>query len=140
MARVTVAEVEEIFDTDLTDAQITAFITVANILVTNTCATSTSPALDTDELKEIERWLAAHFADIRDPIGLRIKMGNAEQWSFPAAVTTAWGKGLNLTPYGQMAIAIDRSGKLAALGLRKGSFRASPREDSDSFTENLTKS
>lgn len=140
MARVTYDEVKEIFDTDMPADQITAFITAANLLVTNTCATSTVPALSAAELKEIERWLAAHFADIRDPVGLRIKIGDAEQWSFPAAVTTAWGKGLNLTPYGQMAIAIDRSGKLAALGLRKGSFRASPREDSDSFTENLTKS
>ena len=140
MARVTFEEVQEIFDTDLKADQITAFISVANLLVTNTCATSTAPTLGTDELKEIERWLAAHFACIRDPISLRAKIGDAEAWHFPAAVTTAWGKGLNLTPYGQMAIAIDRTHRLASLGNQKGSFRAAPREDGSNFTENLTKS
>ena len=138
MARVTVEEIQEIFDTDLKADQITAFISVANILVTNTCATSTAPTLGTDELKEIERWLAAHFACIRDPISLRAKIGDAEAWHFPAAVTTAWGKGLNQTVYGQNAIAIDRTGRLAGLGRMKGSFRAAPRENSSSFTDNLT--
>ncbi|MBI4137557.1 hypothetical protein HY469_05850 [Candidatus Roizmanbacteria bacterium] len=140
MARVTIAEVEEIIDTDLSDAQITAMISAANIIVTNGPATSTKPALNSDELKEIERWLAAHFVCIRDPVSLRAKIGDSDTWNFPASVTTAWGKGLLLTVYGSQAVAMDRSGKLANLGLQRGSFRASPRENSDNFTENLTSS
>ena len=140
MARVTVAEVKEVIQTDLTDAQITAMIAVANLIVTNGPATSTkpNPALSASELKEIERWLAAHFVCIRDPVSLREKIGDADTWTFPAAVTTAWGKGLLLTVYGSQAVAMDRSGKLANLGLMKGSFRAAPRENSGNFTEGLT--
>jgi hypothetical protein len=140
MARVTTSEVEDIIDTDLTDGQITAMIAIANLMVTNGPATSSNPSLGADELKEIERWLSAHFVCVRDPVSLRAKLGDAESWNFPASVTTAWGKGLNLTPYGQQAIALDRTGILAKSGLMKASFRAAPREDSDNYTENLTKS
>ena len=139
MSRVTPEEVQEIIDTDLKRDQILAMITVANLIVTNGPATSTNPSLGADELKEIERWLAGHFVCIRDPVALRNKIGDADVWHY-AMVTTAWGKQFNLTPYGQMAIAADRSGILASAGLKKGSFRAAPREDSDSYTPNLTKS
>lgn|SRR3990167_6565106 len=140
--RVTVEEVKEIFSTTISADKISACITTANQVVTNGPATSASPnpVLTADELKECERWLAAHFANIQDPIALREKIGDSDAWNFPASVTVAWGRGLSLTPYGQMAIAIDRTGKLASLGLRKASFRAAPREDSDAYTENLTKS
>lgn len=140
MSRASVSDVQEILDTDLTSVQITACLTIANLMTTNICAASTNPALGADELKEIERWLAAHFAAIRDPVALRAKIGDSEQWSFPASVTTAWGTGLRLTPYGQQAIAADRSGLLGRAGLMKGSFRAGPREDSKHFTRGITKS
>lgn len=135
--RVTVDEVKEIFDTAMTNGQITAFITVANLLVTN--VVEIVGLLAADELKEVERWLAAHFACIRDPVSLRSKIGDAESWNFPAAVTTAWGRSLNLTVYGQQAVAMDRTGSLAKLGLIKASFRAAPRENSDHFTDGLTR-
>ena len=138
MARVTVAEVQEIFSTDMSSTLITAFITTANVLVNSTCALA-DPALGADLLKQVELWLAAHFANTRDPIALRAKVGDAEQTSFPVAVTTAWAMGLKLSPYGQMALALDTSGLLADLGLRKAKLRAAPREDSANFTENLTK-
>lgn len=140
MARCTVAEVEEIFETTLGSAEITACITVANIVVNNGPAASTSPSLDADTLKEIERWLAAHFASIQDPVALRVKIGDSEAWNWPAAVTTAWSTGYKLTPYGQMACSIDISGSLSSAGQKRGSFRASPREDSDFYTPRLTKS
>ena len=138
--RATVAEVKEIIETDLSDAQITASLTIANILVTAGPAASKSPALGSDHLKEIERWLAAHFVCIRDPVSLRAKLGEAESWNFPASVTVAWGKGLNLTPYGQQAVGIDLTGELAKLGMRQGKYKAARREDSDFYTERLTKS
>mgnify|MGYP001602007724 CR=1 FL=1 len=137
--RVTFEEVKEIFSTDMTPDQITACITGANLLVTNTVATSTSPAVDAATLKEIEKWVAAHLCCMRDPRELRAKTGDADVWFAPIGVTTAWGKQLNFTWYGQTAIALDSTGKLAALGMKKGSYRAAPREDSDAYTENLTK-
>jgi hypothetical protein len=138
VCRVTVSEVKEIFDTNIDSGKIQACIKSANILVTRKIAVLGE--LETDELKEIERWLAAHFASIQDPVALRERVGDAEQWSFPASVTTAWGKGFNLTPYGQQAIALDSTNTLATLaaGLIKGKFRASPRENSSNFTPGLT--
>lgn len=136
--RVTGDEVKEIFDTTLTATQLAPFITAANLLTTNVPGASTNPVLAAEELKEIERWIAAHFACIRDPISLRERLGDAESWAFPASVTTAWGMGLKLTAYGQQAIAMDRTGTLAKLGLMRGSFRAAPRENSSNFTDGLT--
>lgn len=138
MARVTYEEVREIFDTTLGPDKLTACITAATNLVDHITAADATPAMSTAELKEVERWLAAHFGCIQDPISLRSKIGDSDAWHFPAAVTTAWGKNLNLTPYGQQAVAMDRTGFLANLGLMKGKFRASPRENSDRFTDNLT--
>ena len=138
--RVTVEEVQEIFNTTLKYDQISACITAANLLTTNVPAASTNPSLDAATLKEIERWLAAHFCCINDPVALRVKIGDSESWNFPASVTTAWGQGLRLTVYGQNAIALDITGELSKLGLMKGSFRAAPRENSSRFTRNLTTS
>lgn len=136
MARVTAAEVKEIFDTNMREDWILAFINSANLLVTRVLGSS---GLGADDLKDIERWIAAHFCNLRDPISLREKIGDAESWNFPASVTTAWTQGLGLTVYGQQAVAMDTTGTLAALGLKRGKFRAAPREDSDNYTRNLTK-
>ena len=139
MGRCTIAEVEEIIQTDESDATIQACIDVANLIVTAGPAASSTPALGAAHLKEIERWLSAHFVAIKDPVSLRSVIGDSESWAFPASVTVAWGKGLNLTPYGQQAIAIDLTGELAKLGQKRGSFRAGPREDGSRFSKGLTK-
>jgi hypothetical protein len=140
MSRVTVEEVKEVFDTTLAPDKITACISTANVVVTAGPATSTNPTLSSAELAEIEKYLAAHFCSLQDPVSLRTKIGDADTTHFPLTITTAWGRGYNLTPYGQTAIALDRTGLLAATSLRRGKFRASPREDSDAYTSNLTKS
>jgi len=138
-ARVTVQDVKDIFDTNMDDSFVEAFIRSASIIVNNCPATvAISPALSEDELFELERWVSAHLAAIRDPVSLRSKIGDAEAWHFPAAVTTAWAKGLSLTPYGQQALAIDRTGFLANSGKARASYRVSPRENSINFTEVLT--
>ena len=135
--RVTVQEVKEIFSTTMEDDSISAFIGAANTLVNNTSALA-SPALDATTLKEIEKYVAAHFCCLRDPISLRVKVGESESWSWPASVTVAWSRGLGLTPYGQAALLLDTSGELSNLGQKRGSFRASPRENSSNFTSDLT--
>jgi hypothetical protein len=139
MARVTVDDVKEIFETNMGEGPMNAFITSAAVMVNNGPAlVAITPALSEDELFELERWIAAHLAAIRDPIALRQKIGDSDAWHFPAAVTTAWSRGLGLTPYGQQALLIDRTGFLANAGKAKGSFRAAPRENSSSFTDGLT--
>lgn len=136
MSRNTVQELELVFDTTLTDPQLQAFLDTADIIVT---ANLGSTNLSTDELKQIEKFLGAHFASLMDPRELRAKTGDADAWFYPN-VTTAWGKQLNLTPYGQQVLMMDRTGTLAKLGEKRGSYRAAPREDSDNFTSGLTKS
>lgn len=140
MSRNSTTELELVFDTDLSDAQLQAFLDDADVVVTNNLVgTFNGITLGTSELKAIEKYIAAHLASMRDPRELRHKTGDAEAWYYPS-VTTAFGKQLNLTPYGQQALLFDRTGVLARLGLPRGTFRAAPREDSDAFTDNLTKS
>lgn len=137
MPRVTAEEVFEILDTTLEVDQITACITAANLTVTNVPGACTDPVLGDDELKEIERWLAAHLACIRDPREIRTKIGDAESW-FAPNVTTAWARGLSFTSYGQQVLWLDRTGTIAALGEKRGKFRAGPRENSSRFNSDLT--
>lgn len=138
MSRVVIEDVKDIFDTTMSDSSIEAFITSATNIVSNGPALS-PVGLGADELKEIERYVAAHLCCLMDPREIRHKTGDAEAW-FQPNVTTAFGQGLRFTNYGQMALVLDRSGTLAKLGMMKASFRVSPREDSKNYTPKLTKS
>ena len=110
MARVTIAEVKEIvaIAAAITDPQINAFITVAN-LTTNRVNT-VGGITDASLLKEIERWLSAHFVRIRDIAAASEKAGPVAQ-SFQYKVDLNF----NQTQYGQQALILDYSGTLAAL-------------------------
>jgi hypothetical protein len=119
MARVTSAEVAAIIDYDTTGiTDITPFITAANLLVTQVC---TDSSLGTDLLKEIERWLAAHFVAVRDPKLTSQSAGGASD----SYETNKTGFGLKLTRYGQQAMALDTSGALMAIaeGAKKASMK-----------------
>jgi len=110
MARVTEAEVQAIIDYDPAIADITPFITAANALVNEKFAGSgVSAAL----LKEIERWLSAHYIAIRDPRLRNEKIGDA-------SVTYQGKEGMYLdaTQYGQQAKTLDPTGTLANIGKR----------------------
>jgi len=107
--RVTGAEVIAIMDTTLTAVTIDPFITVANLVVTEKLTDAGhSAAL----LKEIERWLAAHFATVKDP---RIMNEKAGDMSAKYEVATL-GKALDGTVYGQTVKVLDSSGILANVG------------------------
>lgn len=111
--RCTEIEVKEIIDTTLTENEIAPFITAANLIVTDIL---TGSGLLSAQLKEIERWLTAHFVAIRDP---RISAEKTE-----GASATYHGKsdmGLDHTPYGQQVKLLDTTGALANLGKRKAS-------------------
>jgi len=113
MARVTVAEVKQIIEIDSTisDTDLGVFITAANLVVTNTCIDS---ALDDTTLKEIERWLSAHFIAIRD-------MRSDSEKAGEVSIKYQYKLGLRLevTMYGQQAMLLDFSGALSALNNQK---------------------
>ena len=107
MARVTADEVRQIMDdTDLTTTNIESFISGANALMNSIFGTSEN-ALH----KEVERWLSAHLiACTRERQALKEEAGSAK-----ITYTGEYGQGLHLTSYGQMAMTLDTSGRLATL-------------------------
>jgi len=126
--RVTVAEVQEIMDTgSLTDAQVTAFITAANLTVTDKLGGST--ALSAAQLKEIERWLSAHFVAMRERQVADEKIGEAS-----VKYGGQFGKMLDFTQYGQQVKILDTTGTLANIGKRKATFEVIDILDEDNAT------
>ena len=103
MARVTSDEVKEIIEVSSEVTDLTPFITAANLMVTDYL-----DGVHSDELlKEIERWLAAHFVSIRDNRRASEKADDvAESYQYKL------GLGLESSMYGQQAMRMDSSGKL----------------------------
>ena len=120
MARTTAAEVLEIIKTKLTEAEVTPYVTSANILVTQVLGSS-----DTDLLAEIERWVAAHMIAVtKTRQATDEKAGTAS-----VKYSGQYGANLSSTTYGQMALTLDVSGRLAALGGRAMEIYAVPSFD-----------
>lgn len=105
--RVTIDEVKSVIDTDLIDARITVCIGTANNLVTSQCV---GEGLSTDTLKEIERWLSAHFVAVVEP---RIEREEADVVS--ASYVHSVDLYLAATVWGQQAMLLDTSGSLSEL-------------------------
>ena len=120
--RVTGTEVKEIIKTRLTASEIAPMITAANLLVTAKCS---SAGYSTVELKEIERWLSAHFVAVRDPSGSisEKKIGEASE-KYQRGSKAQSKEALEGTPYGQQALILDYKGSLTDLGRRQASIRA----------------
>ena len=112
--RVTVAEVKEIIDTVLSDAAVTAHIVASHLIVERTLATSD---LGEDTLKEIERWLAAHFVAVQDMRKKSESIGDSSETNMGNA-----GMGLDFTPYGQQVKLLDATGQLATIGAKRAFF------------------
>lgn len=111
--RVTSTEVEEIITIDSTVVgDLTPFITVANRVVEDNLA---SLSITAATLKEIERWLAAHFAAIMD-------MRKASETAGPVSESNQHKLGLNfqVTMYGQQAMMLDHTGTLSNLNKADG--------------------
>ncbi|MHA2067165.1 MAG: hypothetical protein ACXABY_22585 [Candidatus Thorarchaeota archaeon] len=118
MARVQDAEVKEIVTTKLED--VTAFITSANLLVTDLLGDS---GLSDERLKEIERWLSAHLVSMNDS-GVRAveeEVGRSRR-RVGEATRQILGEGLKLTRYGQQAMILDTTGRLTSLGKSEARF------------------
>jgi hypothetical protein len=108
--------VKAIFDTDYTAAQLAPFVRTANIVV-NTHLTG--KGLSSDVLKEVETYLAAHFATLDDPRVKTEKIGN----EYSATYQGETGMGFSSSHYGQMALMLDSSNSLASLGKKRARIR-----------------
>lgn len=115
-ARVTVAEVKAILDdSSLGTAIIQVYINSANTLVNSALGTG-----ETDLLKEIERWLTAHMISIsRERIAKKEEAGGTK-----IEYIGEYGAGLNSTPYGQMVMALDITGAMAMLMMKRATSTA----------------
>lgn len=118
-ARVTAAEVREILpESQLTDVQVSAFISGATVLVDS--AIGSSSELSDDLKKEIERWLTAHMiATTVERMAVREGAGGAS-----ITYTGQFGSELSASPYGQMVITLDSTGRMASLGGKAASIYA----------------
>lgn len=115
-ARTTFAEVSEIIQTSLTEAQVNAFINSASRLVTTVLADA---GLASDVLEDIEMWLAAHLLSTRDQRAQNESLG-----SYSVTYQGSTGLGLDATFYGQQVKLLDTSGLLANVGKQAASFYA----------------
>src|SRR6056297_1562254 len=115
-ARVVIADVTAILDnTSLTDGVIEAYITSANVMVTELLG---GQNLGADILKEIERWLTAHMI-----VSTRERQAEREE-AGPANVKYVgkFGMSLDSTSYGQMVKSLDPTGIMAASDLKQAEF------------------
>ena len=120
MSRVEPHEVKEIITTARVDIE--AFITASNSLVTDVLG---SEGLGSVRLKEIERWLAAHFlahAGTDKTAGQVVEEQIGDTRRRFSDGQAAFGK-LDSTRYGKMALLLDTTGKLAGLGKTRAQFR-----------------
>ena len=123
MGRVIGAEVKEVITTNLTNDEVTPFINAANLFVT---ARLGNKGLGTDLLKEIERYITAHYIS---------SQGGRDEGTAGAVVAEGAGSAsrtyntldarqyglLSTTSYGQIAIQLDSSNTLLNIG-RRSSF------------------
>lgn len=116
--RVTAAEVKEVIKTKLSEAEVDPYVTSANAFVDQVLGTDTT--LSAAILKEIERWTAAHMiASSKTRQAKREEAGGAK-----VEYTGEYGANLASTSYGQMALSLDTSGKMAATGRKVASVYA----------------
>lgn len=107
MARATIDDVLSIADFEgLTASELQVFIDDASAHVTEKLGSNTTEA----NLKIVEKWLAAHLASMKEQRISKSRIGDTE-FTYEGAFSES---GLNSTRYGQMAIALDPTGRLRA--------------------------
>lgn len=103
MARVTANEVRDILaNTQLQDNQISAFIEVANLTVTERMTSET--AYTDERLTKIELWLSAHLCTNADP---RVLSESIDEGRTTLTYEGEFGQGLRSSRYGQMVLTLD---------------------------------
>lgn len=107
MSRTTITEVKAILGTNydtLNLPSLSPYIRAAGLLMdrVNDCATERGYILTSTELQEMERWMAAHFYTIYDPIYKSKQTANSSATYFDRS-------------YKEVAEAMDPSGCLSAI-------------------------
>jgi hypothetical protein len=115
--RVAPEDVIELTGTAVEVEAINAFINTAHRYVQRNL---TGVNLDEGTLTEIEQYLAAHFLTLRDP---RIKSEDIAGEYRVSYQIGGDGEGLAATMYGQTAVALDTTGTLGRLNLKRASFK-----------------
>lgn len=103
MARVTKEEVKELINTNF---DVAPFIATANLLVEESLA---GQGMSDTRLKIIELWLSAHYTAVAEERGA-LKKSNKGDSEEDYGIKV--GEGLNMTRFGQQALALDSSGVL----------------------------
>ena len=114
--RVSAADVKVIIKTTLADADITKFITDANVFVNVYLLNKIN---DNELLAEIEKYTAAHFI----AISIERQTTSEKIGEITLRYNDVAGVGLQSTTYGQMACKLDYTGTLEGLNNRKGNFK-----------------
>jgi len=122
MGRTTAAEVRLIMDnltTDvMSDTDVDSYILGANALVTKILGTDTT--IGSVLLEDIERWFTAHMiACTRHRTTTEEKLGDAA-----VKYTGVFKEQLSSTPYGQMVLQLDTTGKMGLIGKKAASTKA----------------
>jgi len=109
--RTTATEVKQLIEgCDTSDSIVSAMITSASAIV--------DQVFEDDEdigdvlLEEIERWLTAHML----ASSLWRTASDEEVGDGRVKYTGQWGMKLESTPYGQMVLTLDTTGKMAKMG------------------------
>ena len=108
--RVDPEDVLEIFQTELAEDELFAFIQAAHTFINTSLSSS---GLTDDQLFEIERWLTAHLACSREKITTSESIAGASD-----AYAIQIGLGLDGSFYGQQVKMLDTSGTLTNLDKR----------------------
>ena len=122
MARVTYDDVMAIMDSDcdVSSSKVTVMINAANAVITKVFEDDT--VVTETVLTELERWLTAHMiASTLNRSTSKERLGDAE-----VSYTGKWGEMLKSTPYGQMVLTLDFTGRLAKSGKTAATIYAIP--------------
>lgn len=114
--RIDAGDVAAVLTTDLADEQIEPFVLAANLLVSRVLA---DVGYSDDELKEIERYLAAHY------LASTLERETDQEsiaGEYSATYAGETGKNLEGTRYGQVALSLDWKGKLSQTGKKRARF------------------
>lgn len=109
MAVRTTTELVEAIIENSESVTLTPFIAAANTLV-DQCCTDLTVDYTSDELAQIETWLAAHIFTIRDMRAVYEKAGDVSEKK-----QSKVDLGFDTSHYGQMAMRLDYRGGLAKL-------------------------